>query len=198
MTPRRSRCAATVACAARTALERRWNDAETGERPRPARPPGSSPVISARAKGVSTVPVPPMVPGVQDPHGPDRLDHLLGAHRYLAAPVQPGASRRQNSEYPARSVRTGQVRPSRPSRRSRTWGSSPLGAFRLAHGGPYRFGGDGNVGRVGESAKAEAAKVGAGSATNEICSKTVIAAFLAAARSPRLLRSGEMLATPTS
>jgi hypothetical protein len=45
-------------------------------------------VISARAPGVSTVPVPLMVPGVQDPHDPDRLDHLLGAHGYLAAPVQ--------------------------------------------------------------------------------------------------------------
>jgi hypothetical protein len=40
-----------------------------------------------------------MVPGVQDPDDPDRLDHLLGAHRYLAAPVQRRASRRQNSEY---------------------------------------------------------------------------------------------------
>jgi hypothetical protein len=44
-------------------------------------------VISARARGVSTVPIPLMVPGVQDPHDPDRLDHLLGAHGYLAAPV---------------------------------------------------------------------------------------------------------------
>jgi hypothetical protein len=56
-----------------------------------------------------------MVPGVQDPDDPDRLDHLLGAHRYLAAPVQRGASRRQNSEYLPRSVRTGQFWPSRPS-----------------------------------------------------------------------------------
>jgi hypothetical protein len=37
-----------------------------------------------------------MVPGGQDPDDPDRLDHLLGAHRYLAAPA--GASRRQKSE----------------------------------------------------------------------------------------------------
>ena len=47
-------------------------------------------MISARARGASTVPVPLMVPGVQDPHDPDRLDHLLGAHGYLAAPSSPG------------------------------------------------------------------------------------------------------------
>ena len=64
-------------------------------------------MISARAKGVSTVPVSPMVPGVQDPDDPDRLDHLPGAHRNPAAPVQHGASRRQNSEYLPRSARTG-------------------------------------------------------------------------------------------
>jgi hypothetical protein len=58
-------------------------------------------VISARAKGVSTVPVPLVVPGVQDPDDPDLLDHLPGAHRYLAAPVQRGASRRQNPGVPA-------------------------------------------------------------------------------------------------
>jgi hypothetical protein len=56
-----------------------------------------------------------MVPGVQDPLDPDRLDHLLVAHGYLAAPVQHGASRRQNSKYPPRSARTGQIWPSRPS-----------------------------------------------------------------------------------
>ena len=72
-------------------------------------------MISARARGVSTVPIPLMVPGVQDPDDPDRLDHLPGAHRYLAAPVQHGASRRQNSKYPPRSAQTGLVWPSRPS-----------------------------------------------------------------------------------
>lgn len=45
------------------------------------------PVISARARGVSTVPVLLTVTGVQDPMVPDRLDHPLGAHRYLAAPA---------------------------------------------------------------------------------------------------------------
>ena len=72
-------------------------------------------MISARAKGVSTVPVPLVVPGVQDPHDPDLLDHLPGAHRYLAAPVQrgeppaePGGTRPVRSEL-ARSGR--RVRP---------------------------------------------------------------------------------------
>lgn len=44
----------------------------------------------------------------------------------------------------------------------------PLGVFRLIHGGPcklarrsIRFGGNGHAGRVGESAKAEAAEVSA-------------------------------------
>ena len=58
-------------------------------------------MISAWAKGVSTVPVALMVPGVQDPDGPDRLDHLLGAHGYLAAPVQHGGEPPAELEVPA-------------------------------------------------------------------------------------------------
>jgi len=58
-------------------------------------------VISARAKGVSTVPVPLMVPGVQDPDGPDRLDHPSGGHGYLAAPVQHGGEPPAELEVPA-------------------------------------------------------------------------------------------------
>jgi hypothetical protein len=42
-----------------------------------------------------------MVPGVQDPDGPDRLDHLLEAHGYLAAPVQHGGEPPAELEVPA-------------------------------------------------------------------------------------------------
>jgi hypothetical protein len=41
-----------------------------------------------------------MVPGVQDPHDPDRLDHLLGAHGYLAAAVQHGGEAPAELEVP--------------------------------------------------------------------------------------------------
>jgi len=61
-------------------------------------------VISARAKGVSTVPVPLMVPGVQDPDGPDRLDHLLGGARLprRACPARGRAAGRTRSTRPVR------------------------------------------------------------------------------------------------
>ena len=55
-----------------------------------------------------------MVPGVQDPDGPDRPDHLLGAHGYLAAPVQHGSEPPAELEVPAPFGPTGQVWPSRP------------------------------------------------------------------------------------
>jgi hypothetical protein len=42
-----------------------------------------------------------MVPGVQDPDGPDRPDHLLGAYGYLAAPVQHGSEPPAELEVPA-------------------------------------------------------------------------------------------------
>ena len=50
---------------------------------------------------MSTVPVPLVVPGVQDPDDPDLLDHLPGAHRYLAAPVQHGGEPPAELEVPA-------------------------------------------------------------------------------------------------
>ena len=61
-------------------------------------------MISARAKGVSTVPVPLMVPGVQDPDGPDRLDHLLGGARLprRACPARGRAAGRTRSTRPVR------------------------------------------------------------------------------------------------
>ena len=43
------------------------------------------------------------------------FDYLLGAHRYLAAPVQRGGEPPAELGVPSRSARTGQVWPSGPS-----------------------------------------------------------------------------------